>query len=45
MPYDDAFDPAYLVTPDEIYHCYWPATKRRQIARLRRAAKTRKARR
>ncbi len=34
---DDAFDPAYLVTLDEIYHCYWTAKKRRHIERLRAA--------
>ncbi len=31
------FDPAYLVTLDEIYHCHWIARKRSRIARLRRA--------
>ena len=34
---DDAFDPAYLVTLDEIYHCYWTAKKRRRADRLRKA--------
>ncbi len=34
---EDAFDPAYLVTLDEIYHCYWTAKKRRRIDRLRAA--------
>ncbi len=33
----DAFDPSYLVTLDEIYHCYWTAKKRRRIERLRAA--------
>ncbi|MEM7349845.1 MAG: hypothetical protein AAF657_03500 [Acidobacteriota bacterium] len=37
MTVDDAFDPAYLVTLDEIYHCYWAARKKRQIKRLRTA--------
>ncbi len=32
---DDVFDPAYLVTLDEIYHCYWTAGKKRRIERLR----------
>ncbi len=31
------FDPAYLVTVDEIYHCHWSARKKARIARLRRA--------
>ncbi len=34
---DDAFDPSYLVTLDEIYHCYWTARKRRRMERLRAA--------
>ncbi len=34
---DDAFDPTYLVTLDEIYHCYWTAKKRRRIERLQAA--------
>ena len=34
---DDAFDPTYLVTLDEIYHCHWTAKKRRRIERLREA--------
>ncbi len=34
---DDVFDPAYLVTLDEIYHCHWTARKRRHIERLRTA--------
>ena len=33
----DAFDPAYLVTLDEIYHCYWTARKKRRVERLRSA--------
>ncbi len=33
----DAFDPAYLVTLDEIYHCYWVARKKSRIDLLRRA--------
>lgn len=37
MPHDDRFDPAYLVTLDEIYHCYWTAKKRRRIEHLRSA--------
>ncbi|MEM7583363.1 MAG: hypothetical protein AAF560_08295 [Acidobacteriota bacterium] len=31
------FDPAYLVTLDEIYHCHWVARKRGRIARLHNA--------
>ena len=31
------FDPAYLVTLDEIYHCHWVARKKSRIERLRRA--------
>ncbi len=34
---DDAFDPRYLVTLDEIYHCHWTAKKKRRIERLRAA--------
>ena len=34
---DQKFDPAYLVTLDEIYHCYWTARKRRRIECLRAA--------
>lgn len=33
----DDFDPAYLVTLDEIYHCYWTARKKRRIGQLRKA--------
>ncbi len=33
----NTFDPAYLVTLDEIYHCYWTARKKRRIERLRAA--------
>ncbi len=33
----NAFDPAYLVTLDEIYHCYWTARKKRRIELLRAA--------
>lgn len=37
MPHDDLFDPAYLVTLDEIYHGTWTARKKRRIELLRRA--------
>lgn len=33
----DTFDPAYLVTLDEIYHCRWVARKKARIELLRRA--------
>ncbi|MDJ0510556.1 MAG: hypothetical protein QNJ64_15080 [Crocosphaera sp.] len=31
----DQFDPSYLVTLDEIYHCHWAAKKKQRIAFLR----------
>ncbi|MCP3956741.1 MAG: hypothetical protein GY719_02695 [bacterium] len=37
MAKKDAFDPAYLVTLDEIYHCYWTAKKKERIELLRQA--------
>jgi dihydrofolate synthase/folylpolyglutamate synthase len=35
----DKFDPSYLVTVDEIYHCHWVAKKKQRIALLQEVIK------